>query len=218
MGTVSGGGTFTYGQTCAVSAFANPHYVFEAWTENGNVVSTDAFYMFNVTANHDLVATFASTSVEINVTVNPADGGTVTGAGTYAYGETVTLVAEANWDLMYYFFRWTENGNEVSADEEYTFTAEASRNLVAEFVREDAVSENAHISRIFPNPASDKLNVACSSNISELKVYNMVGAMVYSLSDCGNNAVVSLTDMPNGIYFIQFTTNGTVETHRFVKE
>ena len=218
MGTVSGGGTFTYGQTCAVSAFANPHYVFEAWTENGNVVSTDAFYMFNVTANHDLVATFASTSVEINVTVNPADGGTVTGAGTYAYGETVTLVAEANWDLMYYFFRWTENGNEVSADEEYTFTAEASRNLVAEFVREDAVSENAHVSRIFPNPASDKLNVACSSNISELKVYNMVGAMVYSLSDCGNNAVVSLANMPNGVYFIQLITNGTVETHRFVKE
>lgn len=218
MGTVSGGGTFTYGQTCAVSAFANPHYVFEAWTENDNVVSTDAFYMFNVTANHDLVATFASTSVEINVTVNPADGGTVTGAGTYAYGETVTLVAEANWDLMYYFFRWTENGNEVSADEEYTFTAEASRNLVAEFVREDAVSENAHVSRIYPNPASDKLNVVCSSNISELKIYNMVGAMVYSLSGCGNNAVVSLADMPNGVYFIQLTTNGTVETHRFVKE
>lgn len=218
MGTVSGGGMFTYGQTAAVSASAKPHYVFESWTENGNVVSTDAFYTFNVTADHELVATFASTAVEINVTVNPADGGTVTGAGTYAYGETVTLVAEANWDLMYYFFRWTENGNEVSADEEYTFTAEASRNLVAEFVRENAVSENAHVSRIYPNPASDKLNVACNSNISELKVYNMVGAMVYSLSGCGNNAVVSLADMPNGVYFIQLTTNGTVETHRFVKE
>lgn len=218
MGTVSGGGMFTYGQTAAVSASAKPHYVFESWTENGNVVSTDAFYTFNVTADHELVATFASTAVEINVIASPADGGTVTGAGTYAYGETVTLVAEANWDLMYYFFRWTENGNEVSADEEYTFTAEASRNLVAEFVREDAVGENAQVSRIYPNPASDKLNVVCSSNISELKIYNMVGAMVYSLSGCGNNAVVSLADMPNGVYFIQLTTNGTVETHRFVKE
>ena len=218
MGTVSGGGTFTYGQTCAVSAFANPHYVFEAWTENGNVVSTENSYMFDVTTNRDLFANFALEMVEINATANPVDGGTVTGAGTYAYGEAVTLVAEANEDLMYYFLRWTENGNEVSTNEEYTFTAEASRNLVAEFVRDDAVSENVQVSHIYPNPASDKLNVVCDSNISELKVYNMVGALVYSLSNCGNNAVVSLADMPNGVYFIQLTTNGTVETHRFVKE
>ena len=92
----------------------------------------------------------------------------------------------------------------------------------AEFLDEDglddAVSENAQVSHIYPNPASDKLNVVCNSNISELKVYNMVGALVYSLSNCGNNAVVSLADMPNGVYFIQLTTNGTVETQRFVKE
>ena len=113
---------------------------------------------------------------------------------------------------------WTENGNEVSTDETYIFVAETSRDLVAEFERDAAVGENAQVSRIYPNPASDKLNVVCSSNISELKVYNMVGAMIYCLSDCGNNAVVSLADMPNGVYFIQLTTNGTVETHRFVKE
>ena len=218
MGTVSGGGTFNYGQTCAVSATANPQYVFESWTENGNVVSTEQFYIFDVTANRDLVATFASSTVEINATANPADGGTVTGAGTYNIGETVTLVAEANVGLQYYFVRWSENGDEVSTDEEYTFVAETSRDLVAEFVRDDAVSENAQVSHIYPNPASDKLNVVCNSNISELKVYNMVGALVYSLSDCGNNAVVSLADMPNGVYFIQLITNGATETQRFVKE
>ncbi len=218
MGTATGGGTFTYGQTCAVSASANPHYIFESWTENGNVVSTESFYMFDVTASRDLFANFTAEMFDINVTINPAEGGTVTGAGSYAYGETVTLVAEANEDLMYDFVRWTENGNEVSTDAEYSFIAEASRNLVAEFENADAVSENAVVSRIYPNPASDKLRVTCTSNISELKVYNMVGALVYSLADCGNNAVVSLADMPNGVYFIQLTTNNTTETQRFIKE
>ena len=218
MGTASGGGIFNYGQTCAVSASANPHYIFEAWTENGNVVSTESFYMFDVTASRDLFANFTAEMYDINVTINPAEGGTVTGAGSYAYGETVTLVAEANEDLMYDFVRWTENGNEVSTDAEYSFIAEASRNLVAEFENVDAVGENALNLRIYPNPASDKLNVTCSTNISELKVYNMVGALVYSLADCGNNAVVSLADMPNGVYYIQFTTNETIETQRFIKE
>ena len=218
MGTATGGGTFTYGQTCAVSASANPHYIFESWTENGNVVSTESFYMFDVTASRDLFANFTAEMFDINVTINPAEGGTVTGAGSYAYGETVTLVAEANEDLMYDFVRWTENGNEISTDAEYSFIAEASRNLVAEFENVDAVGESALNLRIYPNPASDKLNVVCSSNISELKVYNMVGALVYSLTDCGNNIVVSLADMPNGVYYIQLTTNGTVETQRFIKE
>ena len=217
-GTVSGGGTFNYGQTCAVSATANPHYVFESWTENDDVISTENFYIFDVTANRDLVANFAAEMYEIKVTANPAEGGYVTGEGSYAYGETVTVAAEANEDQMYHFVRWTENGNEISTNEEYTFTAEASRNLVAEFENVDAIGENALVSRIYPNPATDKLNVICNSNISELKVYNMVGALVYSANDCGNNAVVSLADMPNGVYFIQLVTNNTTETQRFVKE
>lgn len=217
-GTVSGGGTFNYGQTCAVSATANPHYVFESWTENDDVISTENFYIFDVTANRDLVANFAAEMYEIKVSANPAEGGNVTGEGSYAYGETVTVAAEANEEQMYHFVRWTENGNELSTDEEYTFTAEASRNLVAEFENADAVGENALASRIYPNPATDKLNVVCNSNISELKVYNMVGALVYSANDCGNNAVVSLADMPNGVYFIQLVTNNTTETQRFVKE
>lgn len=217
-GTVSGGGTFNHGQTCAVSATANPHYVFESWTENDDVVSTESFYIFDVTANRDLVANFAAEMYEIKVTANPAEGGNVTGEGSYAYGETVTVVAEANEEQMYHFVRWTENGNEISTNEEYTFTAEASRNLVAEFENVDAIGENALVSRIYPNPATDKLNVVCNSNISELKVYNMVGALVYSANDCGNNAVVSLADMPNGVYFIQLVTNNTTETQRFVKE
>ncbi len=217
-GTVSGGGTFNYGQTCAVSANANPHYVFESWTENGDVVSTNNFYIFDVTSNRDLFANFAAETFEINVTIDPAEVGTVTGAGTYAYGETVTLVAEANNNTMYSFLRWAEDGNEVSTEATYTFTAEASRNLVAEFENIDAVGENTLVSRLYPNPASDKLNVICNSNISELKVYNMVGALVYSLNDCGNNVIVPLADMPNGVYFIQLTTNNATETQRFIKE
>lgn len=219
MGTATGGGNFNYGQTCAVRAQANEHYVFEAWKENGNVVSTESFFVFDVTQDRNLEAVFVAETYEINVTVNPADGGTVTGAGTYAYGETVTLVAEANENLMYAFLRWTEDGNEVSTNETYTFTVEASRNLVAEFDNIDAVGEqNARNIRVYPNPATDKLNVECAEGIGELRIYNMLGALVYSQFNCGNKVTVSMEDLPNGVYFVHMVANDSTEIRRFVKE
>ena len=57
-GTVTGGGEFHYGQSCTVSATPVDGYMFTNWTENGGVVSTNATYTFNVTANTNLVASF----------------------------------------------------------------------------------------------------------------------------------------------------------------
>ena len=70
-------------------------------------------------------------SFNIDATPNPAEGGTVTGAGTYAEGATCTLTATANED--YVFVNWTENGEEVSTEATYSFTVEAPRNLTANF-------------------------------------------------------------------------------------
>ena len=47
-GTVSGAGEYEEGASCTLTATANPGYTFTNWTENGNVVSTNASYTFNV--------------------------------------------------------------------------------------------------------------------------------------------------------------------------
>ena len=57
-GTVTGGGTYQQGQSCNVHATANSGYTFANWTENGNVVSTNANYAFTVSGNRLLVANF----------------------------------------------------------------------------------------------------------------------------------------------------------------
>ena len=67
----------------------------------------------------------------INVTPNPAEGGTVTGAGEHAWGETCTLMTTPNEGWI--FVNWTENGEVVSTDASYTFTVQADRTLVANF-------------------------------------------------------------------------------------
>ena len=70
-------------------------------------------------------------SVDITATANPAEGGTVTGSGTYNFGQTCTLIANANEG--YSFSGWTENGELVSTSAIYSFEVTGARNLVANF-------------------------------------------------------------------------------------
>ena len=69
--------------------------------------------------------------VAITASVNPANAGTVTGAGTYEPGTTVTLTATANEG--YTFTNWTKNGVSVSTNATYSFTVSTAAAYVANF-------------------------------------------------------------------------------------
>ena len=67
--------------------------------------------------------------VEITASANPANAGTVTGAGTYDPGTTATLTATANEG--YTFTNWTRNGVVMSTNATYSFTVSAAGAYVA---------------------------------------------------------------------------------------
>ena len=129
-GTVSGGGSCYLGQPITVSATANEGYCFYYWMENGSIVSYEANYSFSVTGNRNLVAVFGS-PLNITVSANPVEGGTVSGAGTFDYGASTTITASANDG--YVFLRWTLNGSPVSYLSTYTFSVTSAGEYVAEF-------------------------------------------------------------------------------------
>ena len=132
-GTVTGGGTYQQGQSCTVTATANPGYIFRNWTENGNLVSAQANYTFIVNGNRNLVANFEEEvqSYNIRVSANPMLGGVVTGGGTYQQGQSCTVTATPSNN--YTFINWTENDNVVSTEQSYTFTVTGNRQLTANF-------------------------------------------------------------------------------------
>ncbi len=70
----------------------------------------------------------------ISASSSPAEGGTVSGAGDYTEGSTVTLSASASDN--YAFLNWTEDGTVVSTDAEYSFVATANRSLEAVFIEQ----------------------------------------------------------------------------------
>jgi hypothetical protein len=130
-GTVSGGRNYMSGSTATVTAIPNLGYEFLNWTENEEIVSTDATYSFVVTGDRNLVANFGLGSYEITALADPGDAGAITGTGTYNFGETVTLVASPIDG--YHFVNWTEDDVEVSTGATYSFMASANRSLVAHF-------------------------------------------------------------------------------------
>ena len=131
-GTVDGGGSYQQGHQCTVTATVNEGYTFLRWTENGNQVSANPSYTFTVTGNRTLVAHFQVQSYTISVSANPTNGGSVTGGGTYNYGQSCTVTATPS--AGYLFANWKENGNVIQgAGASYTFTVTGNRTLVAQF-------------------------------------------------------------------------------------
>ena len=100
-------------------AVANEHYHFTRWSD-GN---TDNPRTITLTQDVSLVAEFAPNQYTITTS---AQNGKVTGDGTYDYGTTATLTANA--DEHYYFTRWTdgntENPRKITVEGDATYTAE----------------------------------------------------------------------------------------------
>ena len=140
-GTTAGDGTYVVGTNVTVSATVNKDYQFEGWYENGEKVSDDAEYAFTVKGDHNLTAKFTKIpkkTFTIVATANPADGGSVSGAGTYEEGTEITLSATTNEG--YTFVGWYgEKGELVSAEAEFKHTVTENRvfkaryNMISEY-------------------------------------------------------------------------------------
>lgn len=134
-GTLNGAGTFDQNSMVTVTASPNAGYFFVNWTLDGEIVSSNSSYEFEMMGNKDLIANFeaiAAGNFAVSLSTTPSEGGTTTGAGQYSSGSTVTVTAVLNTD--YSFDSWTENNAIVSNNTEYQFVISENRNLTANFI------------------------------------------------------------------------------------
>ena len=90
----------------------------------------------------------------VSVSANPNNGGTVAGGGTYQQGQSCTVNATAA--TGYNFQKWTENGNQVSTNANYTFSVTSNRSLVAHFTTQPQTPTGA-INGVFSVSASQRV-------------------------------------------------------------
>ena len=114
-GTVAGGGRITYGDSTTISAKAYSGYVFTGWKEDGDIISRDAsLKLKDLKHDRKITAMFERTSHTLTLYASPAEGGTVSGGGTFAINQGT--VAKAVPASGYSFVGWQINGQIVNRD------------------------------------------------------------------------------------------------------
>lgn len=108
-----------------------------AYTTPETTLDMDGWkYRCVVTGSYEVVnsseATLTVKPAQVEIAVSAQGDGTVSGGGTFTYGNSVTVTATVNAETAH-FAGWQENGQTVSTEASYTFTATASRTLEAVF-------------------------------------------------------------------------------------
>lgn len=129
-------------------------------------------------------------------------------------------------------YQWLDcdNGNAAIANEtNVSFTPTATGNYACEVTKggcvETTACKNVIISGIeyvmldaqvviYPNPSSNLINIQSHYPIQYINIYNVLGAKVQTET----NTQFSVSNLQNGMYFIQVTTEQGVANKQFIKQ
>ena len=67
---------------------------------------------------------------------------------------------------------------------------------------------------LYPNPARNIFAIESDQEITEIRIVDMLGQVVYSRRNAGTYHEVNTHEMKNGIYFVQISTSAGVQTKR----
>ena len=75
-----------------------------------------------------------------------------------------------------------------------------------------------NIISIYPNPTTDVINISSTSTITDYTIYNMIGNRVMSTNVNASNAVVDMSTLTKGVYFVEVNQNGILTNKRIIKK
>ena len=85
------------------------------------------------------------------------------------------------------------------------------------------VSKNELVEKIYPNPVTQNLNVKFNYDLNEqvdILILDVIGSVVkkesLSFAPAAEASSIDLTELNNGVYFIQVQTKSNKESYRFI--
>lgn len=187
-GSVTGGGQFYAGEQTVIMASAATNHLFDHWSDG----SHDAMHTVIVTSDVTYTAYFSAVTYSVNVYSNDDNLGTVSGGGSFVYGQQATVTATPAAGC--HFMRWS-NGVETNP---YTFTVYGDVNLIATFERNNGIESADDDNNMVVTVTGLRVRVECESG-TVLRLYDMIGRMVAT----GIDEVQAHAD---GVYLLQCGT------------
>jgi hypothetical protein len=201
--------TYKYGTTLTLQVTPAYGYIFNRWSIDGNIVSTEMTYDYYLSANKELKLFFDRESFNLSVS-NIVDiddeglttsGGMVTGAGSgyYEYGEEVVLTAEP--EPCHTFVGWYTDDPDVADNDSETGD-------------ENPAAARVAVSRISRTPAINGLKLLTTDATytyimsAELTLY----PVFHRLGDVNGDKVFSIAD---AVLVANYVKDGSAEN--FVK-
>ena len=203
-GTVSGGGSYHYGETALLKAIPNSGFTFVGWSDG----STELTHSVTVTGNATYTATFnqgATTYYSVTLMCNSSQG-SVVGGGFYEAGTSITIQAIPNEG--YFFEKWSDE----SIKNPRNIVVDSDIILAAFFKGTGIGEEETSTIALYPNPAKTCFHIAGIEANSTIEIYNSLGECVRRLN-AGPDDDINVADLAQGLYLVHC---GKV-TLRFVK-
>ena len=220
MGTISPApGTYTYAETDSIHIVATPNngYYFIGWRFQTSIYGMDIDTIILTSENYfhetledmggmslTLTAMFSAdtnvTLYTVNVAVNDATMGSVSGAGQYVAGTTATLTATPREG--YTFVGWVI-GNDTLTANPYTFTVTADVNVLAIFTAGSTGIEDADMTNVNVYSAESRIIVRGAEG-KDVYVYDLNGRMVSSQLNAADAVEFRMAN--TGVYLVKVGT------------
>ena len=119
-----------------------------------------------------------------------------------AFAIQVHLLQEGKYDITL----WIDSYNGIPFNDSIKkLSSHTTHFSVAKKNAIENVSETNSL-KVFPNPASEQLNVTCGEEMQSLALFNPTGQRVRQMEPCGSEAQIPLSGLPRGLYLLRVQT------------
>ena len=120
----------------------------------------------------------------------------------YTCDEISFVIKDKDGNVIY------ESEGEMQAGVFMTFNNDCTLDIT------EAESKNENIA-IYPNPTDGMINIS-AHNISEVRVYNMVGQEVETFVTDENQCIIDMSNYNDGVYFVRIKTEDEIITKKII--